>query len=1040
MAMPPTDRLGLINALNGLPLVQFNALVFELKPPDGLMPPPMASQGDRVFALVSWAESYGGCGLPRLQQVLDQILTHQTQPPSNNHTIPATATGTTGTTEETPDTPPRNEQSILKGAKVGGSVNIGSIHQTVNHQTSGTGSVNIGGNVSGTLIVTGSGNHIVTGTQQAPTSTRPSTSSSSRADVLLVTVTTVETRAVFDVAKERTGKEAQRIFEGNKTYYDLGIIGGARTWLVRSEMGAGGSGGALLTVADGIRVLSPDAVIMVGIAFGVDQDKQPIGKVLISRQILDYDLQKVGTASDGTTQIRIRGDRPQASTRLLDRSRDGEYGWSGVEPEFGLMLSGPKLIDNINFRDQLLEIEPEAIGGEMEGAGLYAAAAAQKVDWIMVKAVCDYADGHKRENKEERQKLAANNAAGFVFHVIAQGGLVGARPVDQLIDSLENLGTAPSVGFTGRVRSAISARAEVSEVSTVTNIEVAYYLYGDRNYLGSAGDPIRFQRKLVDMAWSISECLPDLEMIGQVFPDFQRLDLLKLWTNYSFADRSRRGDLVGLLRVELAAHLQIDNPGSSTVNFELLPSVGKPWRSVQNWEQGRIIYDLKVQDDQGLVALEGGKSVLLPLRLVVYVAGAISRDRDGLRLLALGQALASAIGACEVHEDVASKRFTLNRLQADIEFADGENTTLSFDVIVSKGLGSIPPVRKVDFEAISMAWDRIEAAAVPSLSQVLALEMEALEVEAGFDLMPSPLPAQPKTVQSTPKPTFTFEVVTVDAKGNITDRRAGEAEYRRENISKEVILDLVLIPGGTFLMGSPANNEDEQLDGEGPQHQVTVPQFFMGRNPITQAQWKVVAAMPKVQRDLNADISYFKGDNRPVENVSWYDAVEFCKRLTNHTNRQYRLPSEAEWEYACRAGTSTPFHFGKTIKTDLANYRGTDFFRDHEDHRGFYDSGPRGEYREETTPVDHFKTANAFGLSDIHGNVWEWCADRWHENYEGAPTDGSVWQNGSKEEQYIMRGGSWLYGPKNCRSARRRGEPPNIEYYNSGFRVCCSYS
>jgi nucleoside phosphorylase len=285
--------------------------------------------------------------------------------------------------------------------------------------------VNIGGNVSS--IVYQTGEFIVTGIQQAPTGARPSNPSSSCADVLLVTVTTVETKAVFDVAKERTGQEAQRVFEGNKTYYDLGIIGGARTWLVRSEMGAGGSGGALLTVADGIRLLSPDAVIMVGIAFGVDQDKQPIGKVLISQQILDYDLQKVGTASDGTTQIRIRGDRPQASPRLLDRFRDGEYGWDGAEPEFGLMLSGPKLIDNINFRNQLLGIEPETIGGEMEGVGLYGAAVANKVDWIMVKAVCDYADGHKRENKVERQKLAAQNAAGFVFHVIAQGGLVEVR-------------------------------------------------------------------------------------------------------------------------------------------------------------------------------------------------------------------------------------------------------------------------------------------------------------------------------------------------------------------------------------------------------------------------------------------------------------------------------------------------------------------------------------------------------------------------------------------------------------------------------------
>jgi hypothetical protein len=157
MPMPPTDRLGLINALNGLPLVQFNALVFELKPPAGLMPPPMAPQGDRAFALVSWAESYGGCGLTRLQQVLQQILTHQTQPPSNNRNTTTTVTTATGTTEETPDTDPRTEQSILKGANVGGNLTTGDIHQTVNHQNSGTGGVNIGGNVSGNVI-TGDGN------------------------------------------------------------------------------------------------------------------------------------------------------------------------------------------------------------------------------------------------------------------------------------------------------------------------------------------------------------------------------------------------------------------------------------------------------------------------------------------------------------------------------------------------------------------------------------------------------------------------------------------------------------------------------------------------------------------------------------------------------------------------------------------------------------------------------------------------------------------------------------------------------------------
>ena len=180
-------------------------------------------------------------------------------------------------------------------------------------------------------------------------------------------------------------------------------------------------------------------------------------------------------------------------------------------------------------------------------------------------------------------------------------------------------------------------------------------------------------------------------------------------------------------------------------------------------------------------------------------------------------------------------------------------------------------------------------------------------------------------------------------------------------------------------MGSPEDEKGRDED-ESPQHRVTVSTFFISRYPVTQAQWQAIASLDKVDIDLKADPSRFKGDNRPVEQVNWYDAVEFCARLSRETGREYILPSEAEWEYACRAGTTTPFHFGETITTDLANYNGN----------YTYGSGPKGVYREETTPVGSF-SPNAFGLSDMHGNVWEWCEDNWHNNYEGAPTDGSAW-------------------------------------------------
>jgi len=184
--------------------------------------------------------------------------------------------------------------------------------------------------------------------------------------------------------------------------------------------------------------------------------------------------------------------------------------------------------------------------------------------------------------------------------------------------------------------------------------------------------------------------------------------------------------------------------------------------------------------------------------------------------------------------------------------------------------------------------------------------------------------------------------------------------------------------------------------------------------------------MPQVERELEPDPSSFKGDDRPVERIFWYDAVEFCARLSQHTGRDYRLPTEAEWEYACRAGTTTPFHFGETITTDLANYRGTIT----------YGAGPKGEYREQTTDVSSFP-ANAFGLYDMHGNVWEWCQDHWHENYDRAPTDGAAWLSSGESKYRVLRGGSWYDLPEFCRSAIRIGDAPGVIDGLVGFRVVC---
>jgi formylglycine-generating enzyme required for sulfatase activity len=200
----------------------------------------------------------------------------------------------------------------------------------------------------------------------------------------------------------------------------------------------------------------------------------------------------------------------------------------------------------------------------------------------------------------------------------------------------------------------------------------------------------------------------------------------------------------------------------------------------------------------------------------------------------------------------------------------------------------------------------------------------------------------------------------------------------------------------------------------------------MGKYPVTQKQWRAVASLPKVERDLNPDPSNFKGDDRPVERVNWYDAVEFCKRLSKKTGREYRLPSEAEWEYACRAGTTTKFYFGETLTPKLARCKAN------------FGMVLITLFSGETTPVGQFPP-NAFGLYDLHGNVWEWCADTWHDNYVGAPTDGSAWTTGGNDNRSPMRGGSWGNNPLNCRSAYRNDYVSgrvNLGI-NFGFRVGC---
>jgi formylglycine-generating enzyme required for sulfatase activity len=270
----------------------------------------------------------------------------------------------------------------------------------------------------------------------------------------------------------------------------------------------------------------------------------------------------------------------------------------------------------------------------------------------------------------------------------------------------------------------------------------------------------------------------------------------------------------------------------------------------------------------------------------------------------------------------------------------------------------------------------------------------------------------------------------------------------REQLAEGVVLTMLRIPAGSFEMGAP-QTEAESNERERPVHRVTLSEFLLGQTPITQAQWRAVAEWERQNDEpvdrwpesLDADPvakltkpEPFRGEKRPVVNVSWLDAQAFCQRLALRTGKNYTLPSEAQWEYACRAGTKTSFHYGTTINTELANYNGD-----------VYGNGKKGDNRQQTTDVASFP-ANPWGLHDMHGNVCEWCADYWYD-YEKVANDGRAWVGSEAEEiinkykvntnSKLLRGGSWNDIPGYCRSAFRNNNLPAARLKNFGFRVCC---
>jgi formylglycine-generating enzyme required for sulfatase activity len=303
--------------------------------------------------------------------------------------------------------------------------------------------------------------------------------------------------------------------------------------------------------------------------------------------------------------------------------------------------------------------------------------------------------------------------------------------------------------------------------------------------------------------------------------------------------------------------------------------------------------------------------------------------------------------------------------------------------------------------------------------------------------------------------TIAFDYATVDEKGARMPAERASASIFTETLGASAGMDMVSTPAGVFTMGSP-KYEPERRANEGPQHSVTLGRFFIGAFPVTQAQWAaVVTTHPaKFAYGLDPYPSFFKGDDLPVESIAWNQADEFCRRLAEMTRRDYRLPSEAEWEYSCRAGSTGPFNVGPTITTDLANYCGdggavcgqsdgksvaSDVYDGVTYGSGAYDQGPAGIFRATTTPKGTFQP-NRFGLYDMHGNVWEYCLDAANPTYADAPADGGAYLSGPPGSNRILRGGSWSHNPAICRSAYRDVIAPDNPGWQGriGLRVACT--
>ncbi len=427
-------------------------------------------------------------------------------------------------------------------------------------------------------------------------------------------------------------------------------------------------------------------------------------------------------------------------------------------------------------------------------------------------------------------------------------------------------------------------------------------------------------------------------------------------------------------------------PGSEPPVHDFVPGV----RAVLA-KTARISDSVSVLDQLSIYfASRAGLSVSgFQALLVMREVGAAVKEQELLPLLQVMPEVLARLGG-EYAELAQAAASNLARVRAAVEKQKEEKElvslkTFEFEYGEYEEVDTTPQLQTFEFDILIFATESLENREPDPLAE--------LDWQRVSFTVATIAPNQKSKLLTVDRAAWMYTAETKATRRSLRTLRRGPI----------VQFEMMAVPGGEFLMG-----ENDRL--------VKVPPFFMGKYPVTQKQWSAVAQMPRVNRDLEPAPSRFKGDDKPVEQVSWLDAMEFCARLSKNMGREYRLPTEAEWEYACRAGTTTEYHFGDSITNELANY-------------GSANSG--------TTPVGQFPYVNAFGLSDMHGNVWEWCMDHWHNSYEGAPLDGTAWIDAKAKEdaQRVLRGGSWDDNPAICRSASRFRFSAADRDFIVGFRV-----